>query len=78
MVTQATALRMTAEKTQPQLACYFGLAVEVIESMEQCSLIRYGTHERIVSTADVTPTARSRQSVLNPLVIEIAGGQRQH
>jgi hypothetical protein len=65
MVTQATALRLVTEEAQPRLARYFGLPVEVIESMEQCSLIRYRSHECIVSTEDVRLATFSRRSVLN-------------
>lgn len=34
-------------------ACYFGLEVEVLLKMENCSLIRFGHREFVVDTSDL-------------------------
>ena len=40
-------------RTDNTKAYYFGLEVDVICVMETCSLIRYGSREFIVETADL-------------------------
>jgi hypothetical protein len=53
MVTQATKLKTVAESRQTQMAFYFGLQVEVLERMNDYSLIRYRDRQVIVTTEDL-------------------------
>jgi hypothetical protein len=43
-------------------ADYFGLQVEVVATMPNCSSIRYGNREFIVLTDDLRPVARRQAS----------------
>jgi hypothetical protein len=53
MVIQATKLKMAGETCQVRMASYFGLHVEVVEEMNNYSLISYRNREIIVTTADL-------------------------
>jgi hypothetical protein len=53
MATQATASKLTAQPGRERTATYFGLTVQVLDRMEQCSLIRYRDWELVVSTEDL-------------------------
>jgi hypothetical protein len=53
MVIQATKLKMVGETRQVRMASYFGLHVEVVEEMNNYSLISYRNREIIVTTADL-------------------------
>ena len=54
MVTQATKLETVAENPQTRMASYFGLQVEVVERMNDYSLIRYRSRQRVVTTEDLS------------------------
>jgi hypothetical protein len=43
----------TIQNSRPTMASYFGLTIEVIVRMENCSLIRYRGREFVVSTEDL-------------------------
>ena len=43
-------------------AMYFGLEVEVICRMENCSLIRFGTREFVVDSQDLSRTQASLET----------------
>jgi hypothetical protein len=47
-------------KTNCIPASYFGLEVEVVSQMENCSLIRFHGREFIVATADLASATASR------------------
>jgi hypothetical protein len=78
MATQSTLLTPVAPETQPQIAGYFGLAIEVIEQMEHCSLIRWRNREHVISTEDLGITMPSAHSVLLPSMVEVPGKEYQH
>jgi len=50
---KATALKKVRESDRTSQASYFGVLVEVIDQMENCSLIRYRDCERVVDTQDL-------------------------
>jgi len=50
---KATALKKVRESDRTSQASYFGVLVEVIDQMENCSLIRYRERERVVDTRDL-------------------------
>jgi hypothetical protein len=54
MVMQATKLKTTTEIPETRRASYFGLQVEVVEQMNDYSLIRYGTRQMVVTTEDLS------------------------
>jgi hypothetical protein len=54
MVMQATKLKTVAEIPQTRRASYFGLQVEVVEQMNDYSLIRYRTRQMVVTTEDLS------------------------
>ena len=53
MMAQAASLKRKFESSQLALADYFGLTVEVVTRMAQCSLVRYRDRELIVNTEDL-------------------------
>ena len=53
MIAQAASLKRKFESSQLSLANYFGLTVEVVSRMKQCSLVRYRDRELIVNSEDL-------------------------
>ena len=45
--------KQNKEIPKPEIADYWGLAVEVILRMEHCSLVRFRDHEFVVNTQDL-------------------------
>lgn len=56
------ALKGDQEGMQEGFANYFGLVVEVIDRMENCSLIRYRDREFIVSTYELQAPSSMKQA----------------
>ena len=59
MVTQATLRAKIKEQPLVQTATYFGLIVEVIDSMPNLALVRYRNREFVVYTEDLGTNERS-------------------
>ena len=55
MVTQATLRAKIKEHSPEQTATYFGLIVEVIDTMPSLTLVRYRSREFVVYTEDLGP-----------------------
>jgi hypothetical protein len=53
MISPITNSKLGAKPVPENSASYFGILVNVIERMEQCSLIRYRDRECVVSTQDL-------------------------
>jgi hypothetical protein len=53
MATQAAALKLTTQPNRESTVTYFGLTVEVLERMEQCSLIHYRDRKFVVRSDDL-------------------------
>lgn len=61
-VEKVPALKRDQEGMQEEIANYFGLVVEVIAQMENCSLIRYRNREFIVSTDELQVLSSMKQA----------------
>ena len=53
MIAQTTILKRNSESVPLTFANYFGLTVEVVTRMAQCSLVGYRDRELIVNTEDL-------------------------
>jgi hypothetical protein len=60
----AVALKRTPESSQASPASYFGLAVEVIQRMENYSLIRYQDCWLVVDTQDLQIRLEVKEAAL--------------
>jgi hypothetical protein len=78
MATQSTSLTSIASNTQPRTARYCGLAIEVIEEMEYCSLIRCRNRKYIINTEDLEITTASAHLILNLSVVGQPGREHRH
>lgn len=55
-------LKRDREGMQEEIANYFGLVVEVIDRMENCSLIRYRDREFIVNADELQAPSSMKQA----------------
>jgi hypothetical protein len=53
MVSQATLQVKIGERVLKRSATYFGLVIEVIDQMPNCTLVRYGDRAFVVNTEDL-------------------------